>query len=215
MSSIFSLQCLFCKHLNPAGAIFCNECGTQLNMQPCEQCGAIDARDARNCHKCGTEFPLAAATEPKTVPATGIQTQEAAPNGASLGAGWRRIWLVAALALIAGLVYAYFLHGGQPVRVAQKQGVKQLSPDMSGGPILVQPTPLTLSAQTDMELKQTGVVTKPATGTDGLDTAPTPASVPASEAAVNSLKPPSILRDCPQAVAALGLCSPDTKAKNQ
>ena len=216
MSSIFSLQCLFCKHLNPSGAIFCNECGTQLNMQPCEQCGAIDARDAKNCHKCGAEFPLPAKLEPDTVPAPGIQTQKAAPNGASSGAGWRRSWLVAAVALIAGLVYAYF-HDGQPVRVAQKQGVKQLAPDVSGGPNLVQPTPLTLSAQTDVELTQTGVATKPATGIGGLDTAPTPtpAPAPATEAAVNSPKPPSILRDCPQAVATLGLCSPDTKSENQ
>ena len=217
MSSIFSLQCLFCKHLNPSGAIFCNECGTQLNMQPCEQCGAIDARDARNCHKCGTEFPLPATLEPNTVSAPGIQTPEAVPKGASVGAGWRRSWLVAVVALIAGLVYAYF-HNVQPVRVAQKQGVKQLAPDVSGGPNLVQPAPLTLSAQTDGELTRTGAVTKPATETDRLDTSPTPAPAPApapaSEAAVNSPKPSSILSDCPQAVATLGLCSPDTKSKN-
>ncbi|SFB68728.1 Double zinc ribbon [Polaromonas sp. OV174] len=56
-----SLKCLFCQHLNPAGAIFCNDCGGQLNLQPCERCGAIDSRSARKCYKCGAEFPLPAA----------------------------------------------------------------------------------------------------------------------------------------------------------
>ncbi|WP_300455024.1 zinc ribbon domain-containing protein [Accumulibacter sp.] len=51
------LPCLFCKHTNPAEASFCNECGSPLHLQPCEQCGAIDKRSAASCHKCGAEFP--------------------------------------------------------------------------------------------------------------------------------------------------------------
>ena len=214
MSSIFTLQCLFCKHLNPAGAIFCNECGTQLDMQPCEQCGAIDARDAKNCHKCGAEFPLPAIPVPDTVPALGIQAQDAGRNGAAVGAGWRRRWLVAAVALIAGLVSVY-LYDGQPARLAQKQDVKPLAPDVSGRPNPGQPTTLTLSAQTDVALTRTDVATKPVTGIDGLDMAPTPGPASVSEAAVNIRQAPAILRDCPQAVATLGLCSPETKSGNQ
>lgn len=53
-----SLQCLFCQHLNPPGVDYCNSCDGQLNLQPCEQCGAVDLRTATNCYKCGAEFSL-------------------------------------------------------------------------------------------------------------------------------------------------------------
>ncbi len=76
MSSIHCLRCLFCKHLNPAGATFCSDCGGQLNLQPCEQCGAIDSRAARNCYKCGAEFSLPAAPEPDSLLAPAILGKE-------------------------------------------------------------------------------------------------------------------------------------------
>ena len=66
MSFIPPLQCLFCTHPNPAGANFCNDCGLQLNLQPCGQCGAIDDRAAKSCYKCGTDFSLPAAPGPDT-----------------------------------------------------------------------------------------------------------------------------------------------------
>lgn len=50
------LQCLFCSHVNPGAASFCNECGSQLDLQPCGQCGAVDSRNAKSCYKCGTPF---------------------------------------------------------------------------------------------------------------------------------------------------------------
>ena len=58
MSQIPVLQCLFCQHLNPADAVFCDDCGGQLNLQPCDRCGAVDSRTATNCYKCGAEFSL-------------------------------------------------------------------------------------------------------------------------------------------------------------
>lgn len=58
MSPTPRLQCLFCKHLNPADGIFCDDCGGQLNLQPCDRCGAVDSRAASNCYKCGAEFSL-------------------------------------------------------------------------------------------------------------------------------------------------------------
>jgi len=61
MSFIPPLQCLFCRHPNPAGANFCNDCGSQLNLQPCGQCGAIDDRAAKSCYKCGAGFSVPAA----------------------------------------------------------------------------------------------------------------------------------------------------------
>jgi hypothetical protein len=83
MSSTPSLQCLFCKHLNPADAIFCNECGTQLNLQPCKRCGAIDDRAAEKCYKCGASFTLPAQPGPDAVPAPAITGKELASSALS------------------------------------------------------------------------------------------------------------------------------------
>ncbi len=45
--------CRFCRHGNPDGAKFCNECGSQLSLAPCPSCEAINDRDASTCHQCG------------------------------------------------------------------------------------------------------------------------------------------------------------------
>lgn len=57
------LRCLFCNHVNPVEASFCNACGSQLDLQPCGQCGAVDSRTAKYCHKCATPFMPHAAAE--------------------------------------------------------------------------------------------------------------------------------------------------------
>ncbi len=64
MSSITPFTCLFCQHVNPAGAIFCNSCAAQLNLQPCLNCDAVDDRMATHCYKCGTPFPPRQMPEP-------------------------------------------------------------------------------------------------------------------------------------------------------
>ena len=166
MSSIPSIQCLFCKHLNPAGAIFCNECGTQLNVQPCDQCGAIDARDAKNCHKCGGEFPSHAMPEPGSVSELLTDGQDSALESPALEAqppdpmnvgreenahdmhaavtGSRRNWLLPAaaglsLAVIAVAAFVYF-NRVLPERIAQKPGVTQAVLERSAMPTGAQTT---------------------------------------------------------------------------
>lgn len=61
MSSPSLLQCLFCNHFNPGGATFCNDCGSQLQLQQCDLCGSINKRSARVCYKCGAPFSAPAA----------------------------------------------------------------------------------------------------------------------------------------------------------
>lgn len=58
MSSPSAFQCLFCNHLNPVGASFCNECGSQLQLQQCDLCGSINKRSARVCYKCGAALAV-------------------------------------------------------------------------------------------------------------------------------------------------------------
>ena len=60
MSALPTLQCLFCNHLNRAGARYCNDCGSQMHLQPCDRCGATNKRSAKNCYKCAAGFTLPA-----------------------------------------------------------------------------------------------------------------------------------------------------------
>src|SRR5438045_8054184 len=49
--------CAFCEHRNRASAKFCNECGSPLQLRPCNQCSAVNHQAATNCHQCGAECP--------------------------------------------------------------------------------------------------------------------------------------------------------------
>ena len=51
-----ALLCFCCDHCNPAGAKFCNACGTPLHLKPCKHCEAINTRAAAHCHQCGETF---------------------------------------------------------------------------------------------------------------------------------------------------------------
>lgn len=243
MSSIPSIQCLFCKHLNPAGAIFCNECGTQLNVQPCDHCGAIDAREARNCHKCGAEFPLQATPESGRVsellangrdPALDSRADIVPPpdlvkdsHPMAAAAAWSRpSWRPAAaglsLALIAAAALFYF-DRVRPELLAQKSGVKQSDSVASARPTSEQTTQ---AAQTGGALIPTRSVTEAASRivTPGNAAAPAP---PVADSPIAVHSPPATNGDattrqnslasneCPQAIATLGLCNPDTAAKKR
>jgi hypothetical protein len=90
------LRCLFCSHVNPAGARFCNDCGSPADLQPCRVCNAVDKRTASHCYQCGAAFPpplplpadaAADATVDPTVHATADATVDAtvdAPVDASV-----------------------------------------------------------------------------------------------------------------------------------
>ncbi len=259
MSSIPPLQCLFCKHLNPAGASFCNDCGSQLNLQPCDRCGAIDNRTATNCYKCGAAFTLPAAPGLDSQPAPAMLGHEAvypALNNAGVGApqaehrhedpthalpepppvaatvsaemaatatGSRRKWLVAVAALLLGLmamsVYDYFAPSAQR---APTPGVKQLAPGVPGESMPAGTAPSAVAPPIDSALTPTDTMPRLASGTDGPGKAP--ALAPPGAGAALAVRPPSashaelksrqvppIFEECPQAVATLGFCNPDTK----
>ena len=73
-------QCIFCAHVNPAGAKFCNDCGSPLHLKPCRQCDAINDRGARRCYNCGIADPVA---EPPTEPAPKVVATEATAGSAA------------------------------------------------------------------------------------------------------------------------------------
>lgn len=224
MTSISSIPCLFCKHQNPSGAIFCNACGTQLNMQPCDQCGAIDARDARNCYKCGAEFPSSDALQPAPLPAgSPLDTRDPVPDDASpvaLSPGplslnpealssntelpaRKRRWTTAAVVLSAALIAGaslFYFNRGRPELITQKQGLNQPLSQ-------AQVNPLPAQAEASVARAPAAPMTKPASRS-GSAGAPAPApSVVDVRGENNSLAS----NDCPHAVATLGLCGSQPK----
>ncbi len=56
--------CPFCTHSNPAGARFCNECGSPLHLLPCEHCEAVNDALSRDCYRCGAPLRSEAHREP-------------------------------------------------------------------------------------------------------------------------------------------------------
>jgi ribosomal protein L40E len=128
--------CRFCDRHNPAGARFCNDCGSPLHLKPCNQCGAVNHHTATNCDKCGAEYPelfttpeatpLLPAADPTPVPATTTDVDIAAsvtqPRFAAAGLrpGWRLLrpgqLLLTAIAttLIVGVYVAYRIKAATP-----------------------------------------------------------------------------------------------------
>jgi ribosomal protein L40E len=47
--------CVQCRHNNPSGSRFCNECGSQLSSL-CSQCGSSNPPDAKFCNQCGSKI---------------------------------------------------------------------------------------------------------------------------------------------------------------
>lgn len=243
MPSIPSFRCLFCKHINPVGAVFCSDCGKPLTMQPCPQCGAINDRGARNCDKCGTAISKAARpnpdpghspSEPEPDPLDETLASEMDETSllwqkhqagrvdetmlSEMGARRRMLVAIAASLLVLGTSVLWFRFYGQPAQLAQRQAEKQTVPDLPGAPRLGAATSSTLQAQMNYGLKPTGTLPIPATGTEGLENAPSPASpkavielilppLSATDAEAGPRQDPSIVKECPQAVATLGLCN--------
>src|SRR5262249_9098999 len=128
--------CPFCRHHNPAGAQFCNDCASPLHLKPCNQCDAVNHQAATHCYKCGAEYPAPLITPGATtaLPAADPTPAWATPAGvgvaatmtlplfagSALRAGWRllspyRLPLAAiATLLIAGAYAAYRTNAAKP-----------------------------------------------------------------------------------------------------
>lgn len=76
-----SLVCPLCAHANPAGAKFCNECGSPLKLVACKRCDAINRASAGCCYRCGA--PLAS-----SAPAPDAQERDSRPIGLDAQAQW-------------------------------------------------------------------------------------------------------------------------------
>jgi len=235
MSPLPYLQCLFCNHLNPAGASFCNNCGSQLHLQPCDRCGAINKRTEKGCHKCGASFTLPAApglnasvpalsdVEPTNLPQDNVAVAtENKPARLS-----RRTLQLAALALLfVAIVMSGEYYSEQSAEFTKTQGVIPFAPRVSGLPMATTVTPPPVATlveeapvRPDTTPKLATVTVKPTeTLSPAQPAAGTRLTVRTSTAsqaeAINRLYP-ELLKECPDSVAALGICSSSSKNEEQ
>lgn len=199
------LQCLFCQHINPADAVFCNSCASQLDLKPCVQCSAVDNRNALHCYKCGAAFtPLKKILHPMRLdkdytptlryPAYQAQAQEEpkrliATQNKRGSYGMRHTWAVVVSALVLcaiSLLTFNFMGLSLPAAKAAHTSQKNLP-----------------STQVN-ELTTVRALAPP--GGDMVVTQRLP--VP-TITRVQTQRASSEPKDCALAVAALGLCNPD------
>jgi Double zinc ribbon len=134
-----TLLCFCCDHRNPAGAKFCNACGTPLHLKPCKHCEAINVRAAAHCHQCGETFALEylLLDDPAQTPdppdaASGLAPTEASREAAYSPPRRRDAFTTRIVALLLTLTatallstYYAYRHPGSGVDAA---GVGELSP---------------------------------------------------------------------------------------
>src|SRR3954452_14299032 len=75
-----SVSCSRCRHANPPGAKFCNECGCATRSKPCERCGSLNALDAQNCRRCSGDFPDATLPIDSAANSAAVSQARAAEN---------------------------------------------------------------------------------------------------------------------------------------
>jgi hypothetical protein len=188
-----ALQCLFCSHFNPAGTRFCNDCGSPLNLRPCPQCGAIDNRTEKKCYKCSAEFGSPA---PMKQPA--FESASALKN-TPLTRSKRTLRIVALTTLLSILSLLIYRYSGPPAQDAIGQGVMQHPPEMPGA--LISESALSSTNVTRLAAaSSTRPMAKIAPGTLTLNE--TPARTTTG-------------KDCPEAVAALGLCQSNAQQEEK
>lgn len=234
MSPLPYLQCLFCNHLNPAGASFCNNCGSELHLQPCDRCGALNKRTEKGCHKCGASFTLPAASgrnasvpalhdvEPVSPPQGNVAATQNKPARLS-----RRTLQLAALTLLfVAIVMSGEYYSEQSAEFTKTQGVIPFAPRVSGLPMATTVTPPPVATLVEEAPARPDTTPKPAalTATSTEPVSPAPAAAramlsvrtsAANQATAIKRRDPALLKECPDSVAALGICSSSSSSKNE
>lgn len=214
----------------------CPQCGAinDRGARNCDKCGAAISKVVRPNHA-----PVHSPPEPEPLDQTLSSEMDSASllwqkhqpgrvdETMSYETGARRRMLVAIavslLVLAASVLWVSFY--GPSVQPAQKQGEKRTLADLPGALKLGAATSSTMQAQMNYGLKPAGTLPISATGTEGLGDVPSPASpeavielllppLPATDAGASPRQDPSTAKECPQAVATLGLCNQLTKQEN-
>lgn len=119
------MRCLFCRLPLPTGAKFCSTCGNPSHFGPCDQCDAVNPREASRCWRCDHALAVEALPAPEasalpaygdaiasrprdaiTLPVLAVRSQHAVAllPTPQRSISWQRMALPAALvALVAGV----------------------------------------------------------------------------------------------------------------
>ena len=231
-----------------------------MHLQPCDRCGAINKRTAKNCYKCNAGFTHPAEPEPELQidPAPAILDKDVASlalkdgdlarertpahleathappappqvyelvssERAATATGSWRAWRVAASAILfAAIATSVYYSSEQSAPPAKKQAVTQLAPSVSGTLISADAIPPAVAAPVEAASAPISTTPKPADEPEEaavplvhaptvVSAAPTVRPSLATHADVKPRQDPPVFKECPQAVAALGLCNPGTK----
>lgn len=241
MSQASSLQCLFCDQLNPSGARFCNDCGSQLHLQPCDRCGAINKRSAKTCHSCGAGFIRPATPAPDDAPArleeqlaerapsdggsafehahpSALHVEETAPAepNATPFIRSRRLWRIAvSVAVLAVLVVSGNRYSEKSAEFMKTQGVIQYAPPVATASIAAVAAQSAVSApMEDAPIPEPAPLTAIASP-PAAAVAPTARPATTNKVRASTRRNPPVFKECADAVAALGFCGSGTQQEEK
>jgi ribosomal protein L40E len=221
------LRCLFCNQVNPAEAIFCTGCDAQLDLQPCSHCDAVDSRSAVNCYKCGAPFVATLNTEEDsglTVAGAEVgpagQIEKLAHDRDTVPSVTRPRWLILAATTLLGLAVATFvLLGSEPNRrPPTSQQIVAFQPVAAATPALASPVdanPASKAVPSEIIAGATAVEKlNPVALSAKAPLAAARSTAAAARTGVGLRPVQSALKVCAEAVATLGLCSPEIKKED-
>ena len=83
------MKCHQCQFENPAGAKFCNECGSNLELA-CPQCSNVNPPGSKFCNECGHNLAKLSPPAESSQPSQQPDLPSAPPEPAPLPEGERR-----------------------------------------------------------------------------------------------------------------------------
>jgi hypothetical protein len=208
---MMTLLCFCCEHRNPAGARFCNACGTPLHLKPCKRCETINERAAAHCHRCGETFELEFVTLDEAAQLSGADiaplpaasTVDSGPEGTP--ARRVRVYLLAAGIAMAAITATWFgARLSEPSEAAIAATPSVPAPGAHASLPGDEPAPVRAASAVEA-IPEPGdaPADRPEESDDASDAAPSAAAatVRAEPAVVAPLSPPRAVVARPQAVS--------------
>lgn len=221
---MLATHCTFCQHENTPGARFCAECGSPLHLKVCAnpQCGKVSEVSATICETCGQPFPRIDLVAPGTgdvPPAAGAAVAHSAPDltpppaSATTEKPRTALWPLIAVAIAAGALP--LLWANRAYIPAPKSGPFS-NPEITKpapSPTAAAPAPAPVVPTSPPAADPPATPPTVATASELDPASPGPAAKAGSKPERPPAKKPAAPRECTEALAALGLCTPKQAGK--
>ncbi len=219
-------KCPYCEHPNSADAKFCVACGAIMHLAPCPHCGAVNDIGSPKCYRCHGDLPgeqalviegeaAAAAPAPAPNAAPAASTSEAPSGRPSL-----MVVSVIALTFASAAYFAYRQRSAIAPPVATPAPAVEVREAPAAGGVITKaaPAPVSPAASSAAPAPATAAA-EPAPARErgsrarrqSTEAAPPPVTATAPAGTPPASAPPANRGPCTEAVAALGLCKPETK----